>query len=50
MDVLEKVKAMTLLPDDLHATVEMVADYYEVREKAIEVLIKDHRDELSRTD
>ncbi|WP_237699869.1 hypothetical protein [Alicyclobacillus acidocaldarius] len=45
-DVLEKVKALVLLPDDLHATVEMVADYYEVGVEAIKSLIKDHRDEL----
>jgi len=45
-DVLEKVKALTLLPDDLHATIDMVASYYEVSRKAIESLIVDHRDEL----
>ena len=45
-DVLEKVKALTLLPDDLHATIDMVASYYEVSRKAIESLIADHRDEL----
>ncbi|WP_304459361.1 hypothetical protein [Alicyclobacillus sendaiensis] len=47
-DVLEKVKALTLLPDDLHATVAMVASYYEVPKKAIDSLILDHRDELEQ--
>ncbi|AEJ44358.1 hypothetical protein TC41_2459 [Alicyclobacillus acidocaldarius subsp. acidocaldarius Tc-4-1] len=47
-DVLEKVKALTLLPDDLHATVALVASYYEVPKKAIDSLILDHRDELEQ--
>ncbi len=44
--VLEKVKALTPLTDDLHATVEMAAEYYEVYKNTIELLIADHRDEL----
>lgn len=46
IDVLDKVKALALLPDDLHATVAMVASYYEVPKKAVDSLILDHRDEL----
>lgn len=45
-DVLDKVKALTLLPDDMHADTSGVADYYEVGRKTIESLVYDHRDEL----
>ena len=44
--ILEKVKALSLLPDDLNATIEMTANYYEVYKNTIELLIADHRDEL----
>jgi hypothetical protein len=44
--VLEKVKALILLPDGMHATVEMTASYYEVGKEAINSVIKDRRDEL----
>ncbi|MDD9149229.1 hypothetical protein OYT88_11760 [Sporolactobacillus sp. CQH2019] len=45
-EVLDKVKGLTMLPDDLHVTVQMAADYYEVGETAISSLIHDNRDEL----
>ncbi len=46
VDVLDKVKVLALLPDDLHTTVSLAADYYEVPKKAVDSLILDHRDEL----
>ena len=45
-DVLDKVKALSLLPDDMHATTEGVAAYYEVSPKTIESLVFDNREEL----
>lgn len=46
-EVLDKVKILTLLPDGLHVTTQMVADYYEVGVKAINALIQRHRPELT---
>ncbi|MCM1965602.1 restriction endonuclease [Streptomyces sp. G1] len=46
-DVLDRVKALSLLPDGLHVTTAMVAAYYEVAETAIRQLIQRHRDELT---
>ncbi|WP_164984841.1 hypothetical protein [Ammoniphilus sp. CFH 90114] len=46
VEVLEKVKALTLLPDGVHVTTQMVADYYEVSFKAIRSIIMRHREEL----
>jgi phage antirepressor YoqD-like protein len=45
-DVLDKVKALLLLPDGVHATVEMVAEYFEVSVDTIKSAVKDHRAEL----
>lgn len=45
-DVLDKVKALSLLPDGLHLTTQMVARYFDVGVKAVESLIHDHRREL----
>lgn len=45
-DVLDKVKKLFMLPDDLHISVEMAAEYYEVGIRAITSLIHDNRDEL----
>lgn len=45
-DVLDKVKALALLPDGTHVTTEMVASYYEVDDKTIEKLAERNRDEL----
>ena len=46
IDVLEKVKQLVLLPNDLGATTQMVADYFEVEIECIQSLIKDNREEL----
>ncbi|MFF0063070.1 restriction endonuclease [Streptomyces sp. NPDC005279] len=45
-EVLERVKALSLLPDDIHVTTAMVAAYFEVGVEAVKSLVKDHRDEL----
>lgn len=45
-DVLDKVKRLMLLPDDVNANIEMVATFYEVPRKAIDSLIWDHREEV----
>ncbi|MFE1308292.1 hypothetical protein [Streptomyces sp. NPDC058755] len=45
-DVLDRVKALSLLPDGMHVTTAMVAAYFEVSRKAIESLVLDHREEL----
>lgn len=45
-DVLDKVKALRTLPDDMHVTTEMVADFYEVEREAIATLVKRNRDEF----
>ncbi|MEU2788531.1 hypothetical protein [Streptomyces sp. NPDC007100] len=44
--VLDKVKALVLLPDGLHVTTRMVADYFEVGDEAVKSIMKRHRDEL----
>ncbi|BFH71899.1 hypothetical protein J27TS7_08200 [Paenibacillus dendritiformis] len=44
--VLDKVKKLAMLPDDIHTNIELTAEYYEVGVKAIESLIYDHREEL----
>lgn len=46
-DVLDKVKALLVLPDGLHVTTEIVADYFEVGVDAIESVIRRHRHELA---
>lgn len=45
-DVLAKVKAYTLLPDDIHATTEIVADYFDVDAETIKKLVQRNRAEL----
>ncbi|WKX10766.1 restriction endonuclease [Streptomyces sp. NL15-2K] len=45
-DVLDRVKALSLLPDGMHVTTAMVAAYFEVGLEAIKSLVKDHRAEL----
>ncbi len=47
-NILNKVKALVLLPDDMHATVDMTARYYEVPVDAIEAHIRNNRDELEQ--
>ena len=45
-EVLEKVKELFLLPGTELATLKLVADFYEVDEKAIEKVYTRHFDEL----
>ena len=45
-DVLDKVKVLALLPDDLHISIEMAAEYYEVAKETIKSLIFDNKDEV----
>jgi hypothetical protein len=45
-DVLDRVKALSLLPDGMHVTTAMVAAYFEVGIEAIKSVVKDHRAEL----
>ncbi|MEU1478645.1 restriction endonuclease [Streptomyces sp. NPDC005760] len=45
-DVLDRVKALSLLPDGMHVTTAMVAAYFEVGLEAVKSLVKDHRTEL----
>jgi hypothetical protein len=46
-EVLDKVKALSLLPGTTYVTTEMVANYYEVAPAAVASLVKDHRDEVT---
>ncbi|MGW6741717.1 hypothetical protein ACWGDX_13480 [Streptomyces sp. NPDC055025] len=46
VDVLDKVKALALLPDGMHATTEIVASYYEVDVEAVNSLVRRNRAEL----
>ncbi|MEV3079886.1 hypothetical protein ABNC86_05210, partial [Paenibacillus larvae] len=45
-EVLDKVKKLSMLPDDVNTSIEIAATYYEVSRKAINSLILDHREEL----
>ncbi|MDX3850419.1 restriction endonuclease [Streptomyces sp. AK02-01A] len=45
-DVLDRVKALSLLPDGTHVTTAMIAAYFQVGIEAIKSLVKDHREEL----
>lgn len=46
VDVLDKVKALTLLPDGTHASTEIVASYFEVDAEAIKSLVRRNLPEL----
>ncbi|NEB79703.1 restriction endonuclease [Streptomyces sp. SID14478] len=46
-DILDKVKALSLLPDGTHVTTAMVAVYFEVAERVINRLAQRHRAELT---
>ncbi|WP_340389591.1 hypothetical protein [Paenibacillus sp. FSL E2-0151] len=46
VEILDKVKKLHLLPDDIHLTIELGANYYEVHKDAIEKVIREHRREL----
>ncbi|MBU7316097.1 hypothetical protein [Paenibacillus oleatilyticus] len=45
-EVLSKVKTLTLLPNNEHMTIKMVADFYEVDEVTIRQIRVRHKDEL----
>lgn len=45
-EVLNKVKALTLLPNNEHQTLNMVSEYYEVDRKTIDKIVTRHREEL----
>lgn len=47
VDVLDKVKALQLLPDGMHLTIDLVARYYDVHQDAIEACIRNNHDELT---
>ncbi|MHB0943287.1 hypothetical protein ACYCSU_16690 [Paenibacillus sp. ALE1] len=46
IDVLDKVKALSMLPDNKHLTAKMIAEYYEVDKNVIEQIIKKQRNEF----
>lgn len=46
VDVLDKVKSLAMLPDDVNTSMEMVAEYYEVPKQTINSLLHDNREEL----
>ncbi|MEV5987242.1 restriction endonuclease [Streptomyces sp. NPDC052051] len=45
-DVLDRVKALSLLPDGMHVTTAMVAAYFGVTAEAVRQLVQRHREEL----
>ncbi|WP_461297450.1 hypothetical protein [Streptomyces harbinensis] len=48
-EVLDKVKALALLPDGLHMTTEIVAEYFVVHRSTIRTLVARHREELNES-
>lgn len=44
--MLDRVKALSLLPGEMHVTTAMVASYFDVGLEPIKSLVKDHRTEL----
>lgn len=46
--VLDRVKVVPTLPDDLHLTTEMVATFYDVDKEVVNKVIQRNKDELSR--
>ena len=44
--VLNKVKGLAMLPDDIHVTVEMAANYYESSSDTVHTIIKRHKSEF----
>ncbi|MFG2735986.1 hypothetical protein ACGFX7_14350 [Streptomyces harbinensis] len=48
-EVLDKVKALALLPDGLHVTTEIVAEYFVVHRSTIRTLVARHREELNES-
>ncbi|MFM9589824.1 hypothetical protein ACKI1J_15125 [Streptomyces scabiei] len=48
IDVLDKVRAIPFLPDDMHVTTEGAAAFFDISVKTVESLVLDNRDELER--
>lgn len=46
VEVLDKVKALVMLPDGMHVTTEGVAHYFEVHRGTVHNIARRHRDEL----
>lgn len=46
VDVLDKVGVLRTLPDDMHVTTDMVAEFYGVGVEAVRSLVKDNRAEV----
>lgn len=46
-DVLDKVGTLQTLPDDMHVTTEMVANFFEVAKETIFTVVRNNRDELT---
>jgi hypothetical protein len=46
-DALDKVKALEVLPDGVHVTTEIVANYFVVHSDAIKSIVRRHREELT---
>jgi len=46
-EIFNKIKGLILLPNSMHVTVDMVANYYEVDKDAIEWHIRNNKDELN---
>ena len=45
-DVLDKVAVLATLPDDMHCTTDMVAEFYGVPKETVRTLIRNNRDEI----
>jgi phage antirepressor YoqD-like protein len=46
VDVIDKVGVLRCLPDDMHATTAMVAEFYEVSDEVVRQAVKRNREEL----
>jgi hypothetical protein len=46
IEALDKVKALQLLPDGVHVTTALAAEYFEVEFEAIKKIVQRHREEL----
>jgi phage antirepressor YoqD-like protein len=46
VEALERVGKLTMLPDDLHVTIDMAANFYQVPIKTVHTVIQRHKDEL----
>ncbi|RBO82120.1 phage antirepressor KilAC domain-containing protein [Nocardia puris] len=46
VDVLDKLGVLRTLPDDMHVTTDMVAEFYEVPKETVFTLVRNNRDEI----